>query len=165
MVVASRILYVRYFKNVTPDLAAVNDSTFRSLTEVESVDCCQTCERLRTGKIVSQSPAEMVAMVSRRAGGCLRRWEIRKTFWNGYLRCYSTFPGKESTRFISRYQQDSLHSKNNNSPIISRHGVTFYQARWIPHQFSQQQKADRTTLSRDIFQMVRAWEGSSKTTW
>jgi hypothetical protein len=33
--------------------------------------------------------------------------------------------------------------------------LKFDQARWIPHQLSGQQKADRTTLSRDMFQMIR----------
>jgi hypothetical protein len=67
------ILSVCHFTNVASDPTAASDSMFRSVPELKSADCRQTCERLRTGRTVSQSGAEMGGSGSHRAGDCGRR--------------------------------------------------------------------------------------------
>jgi hypothetical protein len=55
------------FHNIVPDAIAVSDPIFRSLQEVESADCCQTCEGLWRGCALPQDRIEVGGSVSRRA--------------------------------------------------------------------------------------------------
>jgi hypothetical protein len=39
--------------------------------------------------------------------------------------------------------------------LLADLGLKFYQARWIPHRLSEQQKADRITFSQDMLQTMK----------
>jgi uncharacterized protein YfaT (DUF1175 family) len=46
--------------------------------------------------------------------------------------------------------------------LLADIGLKFYQARWIPHRLSEQQKADRMTLSQDMFQMMQDFDQNNE---